>query len=283
MKGIKSVSAVPAVLLSMVSVQSGASIAKRLFPVLGASGTSTIRIGLSAIILFIINKPKLFSFSRQQWLYACAYGLFLGAMNLLFYMGIKRIPLGLGVTVEFIGPLTLALLGSRKFQDLIWVLLACTGILLIVPWNSNGIDPIGLLFTLAAGTCWALYIVMGGKISKLMSNGDAVSVGMCVATLFILPFGVFSGELAGLSWKYFFMGLGVAVFSSAIPFTLDFIGLKHLPAKTFSILMSLHPAFAALFGLIFLQEYLSLAQWLSIACVITASIGSTLSAHRHHK
>ncbi|HJD92478.1 EamA family transporter [Bacteroides coprosuis] len=278
--------AIPAVLLSMISVQSGASIAKRLFPVLGASGTSTLRIGLSAILLFLVNKPKLFSLTKQQWMYSISYGLFLGGMNLLFYCGIERIPLGLGVTVEFVGPLTLALVSSRKLQDLLWALLACMGILLIVPWNNNGIDPIGLLFTLSAGACLAAYIVMGGKISKIMNNGDAVSIGMCVATLFILPFGIFSGELAHVTWVYFIMRLGVAIFSSSIPFTLDFIGLKYLPAKTFSILMSLHPVFAALFGLLFLSEFLEINQWISILCIVTASIGSTLSAHKyskHHK
>ena len=273
--------AVPAVLFSMVSVQSGASIAKNLFPVLGASGTSTLRIGLSAIILLFINRPKFFMLGRSQWLHIILYGLLLGGMNLLFYMGIARVPLGLGVTVEFIGPLVLALMGSRRLLDIFWALLACTGILLIVPWTDNhNVDMLGLLYVFLAGICWASYIVMGGKVTKMMRSNDAVAIGMCVAALFILPFGLFSGELANLNPTYLAMGLGVAVFSSAIPFTLDFVGLKNLPAKTFSILMSLHPAFAAIFGLIFLNEYLSINQWLSILCVISASIGTVLAANR---
>ena len=281
MKKSSSNRAVPAVLMSMISVQGGASIAKRIFPVMGASGTSTLRIGLSAIILFLVHRPNLFNVTRQQWKTVIPYGLLLGGMNLLFYLGIKRIPLGLGVTVEFLGPLMLALLGSRRIQDLVWALLAGVGIFLIVPWSGDsGIDPIGLLFVLLAGICWALYIVMGGRISHLMRSRDAVPIGLCVAALFILPFGIFSGELANITPQYFLMGLAVAVFSSAIPFTLDFIGLKNLPSKTFSILMSLHPAFAAFFGLIFLNEFLSASQWLSICCIITASIGSVVAVHR---
>lgn len=275
-----SLPAVPAVLLSIISVQSGSSIAKKLFPHLGASGTCTLRIGLSAIILALINRPSIKGLNFKQWGCCALYGLFLGAMNIFFYLGISRIPLGLGVTIEFVGPLTLALVCSRRLKDLAWALLACTGICLIVPWgNSAGVDIVGLLCALTAGTCWALYIVMGGVVSKLVRSKQAVTIGLFFATLFILPFGIFSGELANLNFSYFLMALGVAIFSSAIPFTLDFIGLQKLPAKTFSILMSLHPAFAALFGLLFLQEFLSLNQCLSISCVVIASIGTTLTSN----
>ncbi len=274
-----SIPAVPAVLLSILSVQSGSSIAKKLFPHLGASGTCTMRIGLSAIILALINRPNIKGLDWKQWAYCALYGIFLGAMNVFFYLGISRIPLGLGVTIEFVGPLTLALVCSRKLKDLAWAILACLGIAFIVPWgNSAGVDPVGIAFALTAGTCWALYIVMGGVVSRKVTSKQAVTLGLFFATLFILPFGIISGDLAALNWKYFFMSLGVAVFSSAIPFTLDFIGLQKLPAKTFSILMSLHPAFAAFFGLIFLQEYLSLNQCISICCVVLASIGTTLTS-----
>lgn len=276
-----SIPAIPAVLLSMLSVQSGSSIAKGLFPVLGASGTCSLRIGLSAIILALINRPNLRGLTLKQWFYCALYGVFLGGMNIFFYLGISRIPLGLGVTIEFVGPLSLALICSRKLKDVAWALLACLGILLIVPWGGGeGIDLIGLLCALLAGTCWALYIVMGGVVSKLATSKQAVTIGLFFATLFILPFGLFSGDLKALNGGYFLLALGVAIFSSAIPFTLDFIGLQKLPAKTFSILMSLHPAFAALFGFLFLNEYLSLNQSLSIICVIIASIGTTLTTHK---
>ncbi|WP_210463899.1 EamA family transporter [Rufibacter roseolus] len=268
--------AVPAVLLSIMSVQVGASVAKHLFPVLGASGTASLRIGFSAIILLTYFRTDFKKLSLKQWLFCLAYGTCLGAMNLIFYVAIKRIPLGLGVTIEFIGPLALALLGSRKLLDLVWVALACLGIALIAPWENNKVDLIGVLCAALAGGLWAGYIVLGGKVSKLMKGGDAVAVGMVFATLLILPFGIGSGGLSALTWPLALIGVAVALLTSALPFTLDMGALRQLSSKNFSILMSLHPAFAALSGLIFLQEYLSLTQWLSIACVISASVGATL-------
>mgnify|MGYP005983414335 CR=1 FL=1 len=276
----KSFPAIPAVLLSMISVQSGASIAKRLFPVLGPGGTSSLRIGLSAIILFIVYKPDIRKLTKVQWFHCIGYGLSLAIMNLVFYYAIQRIPLGLGVTIEFIGPLALALFLSRKILDVFWALLACLGIMLIVPWKNDGVDLIGLLLAFTAGIFWAGYIVLGGKISRIMKNGDAVTVGMGVATLFILPFGILSGDLEPLTIKYLIMGLGVALLSSAVPFSLDLIALKKLPSRTFSVLMSLQPAFGALAGLIFLKENLTLNQWISIFCVVIASIGVTLSTKK---
>ncbi|EFK56610.1 DMT family transporter [Sphingobacterium spiritivorum] len=269
--------AVPAALASMICVQGGASIAKKLFPVLGSAGTSTLRIGLSALLLFVINRPRLSALNKQQWLYCFGYGACIGSMNLIFYYAIQRIPLGLGVTVEFIGPLLLALFLSRKLLDLLWALFACAGILLIVPWQSNNIDIIGLGLAFLAGAFWAGYIVMGGKISQVVDNRVAVTVGMGIAAILILPFGMLSGSLAQLSFHYLLLGFGVAIFSSALPFTLDMIALKRLPPKTFSILTSLQPAFGALSGLLFLKEYLSFLQWMSILCVVIASMGTTLT------
>ncbi len=268
--------AVPAVLLAMLSVQGGASIAKYLFPLLGPAGTSTLRIGLAGLLLAAINRPDIRKFSRKNWIISIVYGLSIGFMNLLFYYGIQRIPLGLGVTVEFIGPLALALLTSRRPADFLWAFLAGTGIVLIVPWNGGSIDPVGLLFVFAAGILWALYIVAGRRITRDMKSSDAVTAGMCIALLFILPFGLFSGELDGLTPHLLLAGLGVAVFSSALPFTLDLFSLKRIPPKTFSVLQSLQPAFGALSGLLFLGERLSMTQWIAIACVILASLGATL-------
>ncbi|MVZ64438.1 EamA family transporter [Sphingobacterium sp. DK4209] len=273
--------AVPAALASMICVQGGASLAKRLFPTLGAIGTSTLRIGLSAIILFLINRPNLFSFTKKQWLYCFIYGLGIAAMNLIFYLAIQKIPLGLGVTIEFVGPLFLALVLSRKLLDILWAMLACAGILLIVPWGSGTIDTLGLFLAFLAGAFWALYIVMGGKVSKVMDSKDAVSTGMLIAAAFIIPFAIWDGQLTKITPLLFAQGLGVAILSSALPFSLDMVALKRLPAKTFSILTSLQPAFAALSGLIFLQERLTGFQWLSIACVVMASIGTTVFSRKH--
>jgi inner membrane transporter RhtA len=268
--------AISAALLSMVSVQGGASIAKQLFPALGATGTSILRIGLSAVFLNIINRPKFSKFTKQQWLYCAIYGIGIAAMNLIFYLAIQRIPLGLAVTVEFIGPLFLALSLSRKWIDVLWGLLACVGILLIVPWQSNNIDLIGLLLAFLAGIFWAVYIVMGSKVTRVMPGKDAVSAGMLFATLLILPFAIWDGGVFNLTPILLLKAFGVAVLSSALPFSLDLVALKRLPAKTFSILTSLQPAFAALSGLIFLSENLTILQWTSVFCVISASMGATV-------
>ncbi|MCT3919050.1 DMT family transporter [Elizabethkingia anophelis] len=268
--------AISATLLAIICVQGGASIAKQLFPAIGAIGTVTLRIVLSAIILTLINRPKFLQFTKQMWIYCGFYGTGLAVMNLIFYMAIQRIPLGLAVTVEFAGPLFLALALSRKLLDVVWALLACVGILLIVPWKNDHVDLLGLGFAFLAGVFWALYIVMGGKVAKIMDGKDAVTTGMLFASLVIIPFTVWDGAVFNITPVIFLKGLGVAILSSALPFSLEMVALKKLPAKTFSILMSLEPAFAALSGLVFLSESLSFLQWISIACVIIASIGTTI-------
>ncbi|NIF04145.1 DMT family transporter [Chryseobacterium sp. Tr-659] len=268
--------AIPATLLAIMCVQGGASIAKQLFPLIGPIGTVTLRIVLSAILLTLINRPKFSQFTAQKWKYSALYGIGLAAMNLIFYMAIQRIPLGLAVTVEFAGPLFLALALSRKLLDVIWALLACVGILLIVPWKSDHVDLVGLGLAFLAGMFWAVYIVMGGKVAKIMDGKDAVTTGMLFASLVIIPFTIWDGAVFNITPTIFMKGLGVAILSSALPFSLEIMALKRLPAKTFSILMSLEPAFAALSGLIFLSEELSFLQWISIMCVIAASIGTTI-------
>ncbi|KMQ58827.1 transporter [Chryseobacterium sp. BLS98] len=268
--------AISATLLAIICVQGGASIAKQLFPLIGPIGTVSLRIGLSAVLLILINRPKFLQFTTQKWKYCAMYGIGLAAMNLVFYMAIQRIPLGLAVTVEFAGPLFLAIALSRKLLDVVWALLACIGILLIVPWQSDHVDLVGLGLAFLAGMFWAVYIVMGGKVAKIMDGKDAVTTGMVFASLAIIPFTIWDGAVFNLTPSIFVKGLGVAILSSALPFSLEIMALKRLPAKTFSILMSLEPAFAALSGWVFLAEELSFLQWISIGCVIVASIGTTV-------
>lgn len=272
---------IPAVILSIISVQCGAAIAKGLFPELGAAATASLRIGLSAVILLIAFRPNLFKLNSKQWKYVILYGLSLGAMNMVFYLAIERIPIGLGVTLEFVGPLVLAIFSSKKAIDFLWVLLAATGIALIAPWTrNNGLDLVGVLLALLAGGFWAAYIILGGRISKIMKGGDAVAVGMLFATLLILPFGIFNGGLSLLTPKLLGLGTALALLSSAIPFTLEIKALKQLPARTFSILMSLEPAMASLAAFVFLQEYLSIKECLAVAFVVIASAGSAITAKR---
>jgi inner membrane transporter RhtA len=271
---------VPAVLLAIISVQCGAAIAKTLFPALGAAGTASIRIGVSALILLLAYRPNLKQITVQQWKIVIPYGLSLGAMNLVFYFAIERIPIGLAVTLEFIGPLLVAIIGSRRIVDYLWVLLAAAGIVLIAPWTNSRIDTLGVLFALLAGALWAAYIVLGGKISKIMNSGQAVSTGMLFAALLILPFGFYENGLINLTPKLFGMGIALALLSSAIPFTLEMKALGQLPPRTFSILMSLEPAAASICAFIFLQEKLNLYELLAVVCVVVASAGSTLTAKK---
>jgi inner membrane transporter RhtA len=269
---------IPAVLFAIISVQSGAAIANGLFPVIGAAGTASLRIGISALLLLAVYRPNLMKITPQQWKIVVPYGLSLGAMNLVFYLAIERIPIGLAVTLEFIGPLLVAVLGSKRMIDFFWVLLAAAGIVLIAPWSSDGIDILGVLFALLAGGLWAAYIVLGGKISKIMKGGEAVATGMLFAAILIVPFGILGNGLIGLTPKFFFLGIALALLSSAIPFTLEMKALGQLPARTFSILMSLEPAAASICAFLFLREHLTFNEVLAVLFVVIASAGSTITS-----
>jgi inner membrane transporter RhtA len=271
---------VPAIIAGIFSVQAGAALAKGLFPALGPVGTVGLRVGLSAIMLMAAFRPRLRDTTAAQWRAVIPYGVVLGTMNIVFYLSLSRIPLGVAVTVEFVGPLAVAVFGSRRAVDMAWVVLAAAGIALIAPWSGGGADLIGVLLALAAGACWAAYILLGGRVSRIMSGGKSVATGMVIASFVALPAAIATGGFARLTVPLFVAGIGVALLSSAIPYTLEMIGLKGLPARTFGILMSLEPAVAALLGLVFLHELLSLRQWLAVALIIVASTGSTLTSRR---
>jgi inner membrane transporter RhtA len=271
---------VPAVLLAIVSVQGGAAIAKRLFPVFGATGTAGLRIGLSAVMLMLLFRPSMRALSARQWQLVVPYGLVLAAMNLIFYRALERIPLGLAVTLEFLGPLMLAVAGSRRALDFVWVALAAAGIALIAPWSGSGVDLLGASFAILAGACWAAYIVLGSRVSRVLPGGPAVALGLSVATVAVLPFSLADGGLAHLTPSLLVAGAALALLSSALPFTLEMRALGAMPARTFSILMSLEPAVAAVCGLLFLREQLTGAQWTAVALVIAASAGATATARK---
>ncbi len=273
---------IPAVLLAIVSVQGGAALAKGLFPALGAAGTAGVRITLSALVLLGLFRPPLARLSRAQWKAVIPYGVLLGVMNCTFYLALERIPLGLAVTLEFLGPLTVAVLGSRRPQDFVWVLLAALGIVLLAPWSARAasLDRLGVLLALVAGACWAGYILLGGRVSRVFTDGVGVATGMLFAALVIVPFALAEGVLGRLTLPRLGAGLGVALLSSAVPYTLEMVALRALPSRTFGILMSLVPAVAAIAGLLILGEQLSPMQWLAVVAVSTASAGSALSARR---
>ena len=275
-----SLPAVPAVLLSIVSVQGGAVLAKGLFPVLGAAGTTSLRIGLSALVLGVLVRPRLGRLRPVQWRAVVPYGLALGLMNFLFYCALARVPLGLAVTLEFVGPLGLALAGSRRGADVGWAALAGVGIALLAPWSGQGVDFAGMVYALAAGGCWAVYIVLGRRTAAVLPGQQAVAIGMLFAALPVLPLGLASGRLLALTPHLLLLGGLLALFSSVLPFSLEMQALRILPTRTFSILMSLEPAAAALSGWLLLGERLLLGQWLAVGCIVMASAGATLAASR---
>lgn len=274
--------AIPALLLSILSVQGGAAFAKGLFSQLGPVGATGLRIGLAAVVLSLVFRPSIRHLTAVQWRILLPYGVVLGVMNLLYYLSLARIPLGLAVTLEFVGPLLLATFTSRQKRDLLWVLLAALGVVLIAPWRGQGLDVLGMVLALLAGGCWAGYIVLGGKVSQVVSSGVGVTTGMIVATLAVLPVVIISGAWSAVTPSLLGAGALLAVLSSAIPFTLELVALRTLPARTFSVLLSLEPVVAALFGWGVLHEVLLLSQWVAVLMVMIASAGGAWTARQAH-
>ncbi|BBN83507.1 threonine transporter RhtB [Pseudoalteromonas sp. A25] len=274
--------AVLCLLIAMVTIQSGASIAKQLFPLVGPEGTTAYRLGFSALILCLVFRPWRHIPANKQSI--LVYGLCLGGMNITFYYAIERIPLGIGVALEFTGPLAVALFASKRKRDYIWVLFALLGIVLLLPDMSaaDGLDPIGVLLALIAGACWAGYILFGKKTGNQGSGGTTVALGMSVAAIAVVPIGVASQGSALLNWELIPLGIMIGILSSALPYSLEMVALRNMPAQGFSIMMSLEPAIAALAGFIILGELLSLWQWLAIFMVIIASVGSSLATSKAH-
>ena len=271
-------------LIAMVSIQSGASIAKNLFPVMGAAGTSALRLFFASLILWIIYRPWKSWPSREQYKKLAVYGISLGLMNLLFYFAIERIPLGIAVALEFTGPLAVAIGTSKKKIDFLWAILAGIGIYLLIPvsGSSSGLDILGIVFAVGAGAFWAAYILYGQVAGNSINGGLAATWGMTFAALVVIPFGfIFTGTKL-FTPAYLPMGIVVAILSSAIPYTLEMVALRKLPTKTFGILMSLEPAVGAMAGLLILNERLNMLQSSAILMVVIASLGSTLSVKKNH-
>lgn len=266
-------------LASMLSIQAGASLAKTLFPLVGATGTTALRLALGMVLLWLAFRPWTLPLRSLPWKMLVGYGISLGAMNTLFYIALQTVPLGLAVALEFTGPLALALLGSRRVLDVVWAVLAIGGLLLLVPWPGaeTALDPLGMACALAAGACWALYIVFGQKAGA--GHGPrTVALGSTIAALVAVPWGVAHAGSALLQPALLPAALGVAVLSMALPYSLEMMALTRLPTRTFGMLMSLEPAIAALCGLLLLHERLSGLQWLAIVAVIVASAGATITA-----
>lgn len=271
-------------IIAMASIQSGASLAKSMFPVVGAQGTTTLRLIFASVIMLLILRPWRATLTAKSLTTVVIYGIALGGMNLLFYMSLRSVPLGIAVALEFTGPLAVAIFASRRAIDFLWIGLAITGLLLLIPnaSSSASIDLVGSLYALGAGVCWALYILFGQKAGA--DNGvQTAALGVMIAALVVAPVGIAHAGADLLNPALIPVALGVAVLSTALPYSLEMVALTRIPARTFGTLMSIEPAFGALSGLLFLGEYLSLAQWLAIACIISASIGATLTMRNEPK
>jgi inner membrane transporter RhtA len=275
---------VAVILIAMLSIQSGASLAKSLFPQVGAPGVTALRIALGTAILVVIFKPWRLRFKKEQRLPLLFYGLSLGAMNYMFYLSIQTIPLGIAVALEFTGPLAVALFSSRRPVDFIWVVLAVLGLWFLLPLGQDvsQIDLTGAALALGAGACWAVYILTGQRAGE--EHGPAtVALGSLIAAIVFVPIGMAQATESIWQWSVMPIGLAVAILSTALPYSLEMIALTRLPTRIFGTLMSMEPALAAISGMVFLGETLTFTQTLALCSIIAASMGSTLTLRRESK
>ena len=271
--------AVPAplyVIAGIASTQVGSAIAKTLFDDLGPSGTVLLRTAFAAVVLLLLWRPRLGGHSRRDLALAAAFGISLAAMNLSFYQAIDRIPLGIAVTSEFAGPLAVAIGGSRKALDAVWVVLAGAGIVLLAR-PGGGADAAGIGFALLAGACWAAYILLSARTGRVFPGGSGLALAMTLGAVLLLPVGIAGGGSALVDPGLLAAGAAVAVLASAIPYSLEIAALRRLPTAVFGILLSLEPAMAALAGFVILGQALQVRDGIAIALVAAASAGASLT------
>ncbi|WP_205474326.1 DMT family transporter [Nocardioides sp. SYSU D00038] len=264
------------VLVGILSVQLGAGVAKSLFDEVSPTTIVWLRLAASALVLVAVARPRLRDRSRADWLVVLGFGLSLGLMNWAIYQSFARIPLGLAVTIEFVGPLTLAVLGSRRARDLVWVGLAAIGVLLL-GFERTDLDPAGVAFAVLAGAAWASYILLSAQTGSRWSGFDGLTVASVVAMLLLTPVTLTSYAAELTSSHVVLLGVLVGLLSSVIPYTCELVALRSIRPATFSVLMSLEPAAAALAGVVVLHELLTPVQLLAMACVVAASVGATRS------
>lgn len=267
----------PAALLvfaAIVSVQFGGALAATLLPMVGVWGSVTLRLVIAALVLLALFRPRLRGHSPRAWFILLGFATSLAVMNATFYGSLTRLPIGVAVTIEFLGPLTLAAAGSRRTRDLLAVLAAAVGVILVsgaASANWRTLDHLGVALALAAGGCWAAYIVLSKRTGAVFPQVDGIALAMALAALMVLPFGVAEAGSSLLSPDALWRGAGIALLSSAIPYSLELVALRRLSSSVFGILMSLEPAMAALAGLLVLSQRLAPLQLLGMACVMLAS------------
>lgn len=263
---------------AIVTLCVGTSLAKGLFPVVGAQGTSAYRVGFAALILMLVWRPWRHPISRADLGKVALYGAVMGLLNLSFYMAIRTIPLGVAVAIEFTGPLLVSVASSRKLIHFVWIGLAVLGLGLLLPIDPGAkpLDPVGVGFACVAAVMWGLYIILGKRTGHLHA-GRSVALGMATAALIVVPIGVASAGAVLFQPKLIGLGLVAAVMSSAIPYSLEMIALRAIPKRSFGVMLSLEPAAGAVAGLVILGEHLALTQWLAIAAIVSASAGVILT------
>jgi inner membrane transporter RhtA len=273
----------PAVLMvlgSCASLQIGAALAARLFPITGSAGATLLRLGLAAAVLLAAARPAVRAWRRDQWRAVLLLGVTLAGMNGFFYAAIARIPLGIAVT--FLGPLTLAAILSRRARDFLWVILAATGVLAL-GWTGSdtaALDPLGVGYVLIAAVFWALYILASAKTGTAVPGQGGLAVAMAAGTLLLVPSGLAGASAALTSPRVLLIAVGTALLASVIPYTLEFAALRRLPQQTFGVLLSLEPAVAAAAGWLLLSQSMAPQTAAAVTVVVLASVGSTLSAGR---
>jgi inner membrane transporter RhtA len=262
------------VLGGVASVQFGAAFAKTLFDEVGPGGAVLLRVAFAAVILCALWRPALRGRSRADWRLILAYGFVLVAMNLTYYESLDRIPLGIAVTFEFVGPLGVAIAGSRHALDLLWVGLAAAGILLLSNFGTADLDPVGVALALTAGGFWAAYILLAARVGRTLPGQQGLALAMAAGTLMLSPIGVAQGGADLLSPTVLGIGAAVAVLSSVIPYTLELEALRRMPSNVFGVLMSLEPAAASLAGYLVLGQDLVARELVAIGLVVAASAGA---------
>jgi inner membrane transporter RhtA len=266
---------VAALIVAMVCFQLGATLAKSLFPIVGPGGTAALRLAIASIILLAVWQPWDIRLTQRQLGIVVVYGVSMGLMNFFFYLALNYIPLGITMALEFTGPLGVALVASRRAVDFLWILLAALGLAALLPWRLGGppLSGLGIAFALGAGGCWALYIIFGRRAGTA-HGGQITSLGTVIGACVIVPIGFAHNGVQLFSPATLPIAIGVAVLSSALPYSLEMFALSRISTRTFGVLVSLNPALGAVAGLVLLHESLTLIQWGAIAGIVAASAGS---------
>ncbi|MBN6192177.1 DMT family transporter [Aneurinibacillus sp. BA2021] len=271
---------------SCLSLPFGAAVAAQLFPVLGPWGVTSLRVAIAAVLLVVLVRPRVRGWTRQQWLAAVLFGVSLAAMNGFFYAAIDRIPLGPAVAIEFLGPLVLATVLTRRLADAVWVAVALLGMALLGIDGLIGadpLDPLGVVFILIAAGFWVMYIRMSARVGALIPGSSGLAMGLVVAAVLLIPVGVPAAATVAADPSLLLLAAVTAVLSSVIPYSFELAALRRLPQRVFGVLLSLEPAFATLAGWLLLGQDATVLRLLAVALVIAASVGTTLGVRRDRR